>query len=251
MHSPFVFEFIFDVLDVSKKYYIFSTLEKDRKSLIDDNSSISIQDFGAGSKTSSQKNRSISDIASSVVSNVSKCRILFNLVNKFQPKTVIELGTSLGISSLYMAYACKNSKIITIEGDPSVYQKANVIFNKHHLKNILSLQGNFDDLLPQQLSNMEWIDIAYIDGNHTYESTMSYFQLLKKKVNQTSILVFDDIYWSDGMLLAWEEIKSDESVCFTIDTFDFGFVFFNPIMEKNHFKIIEYWKKPYRIGLWG
>jgi predicted O-methyltransferase YrrM len=98
---------------------------------------------------------------------------------------------------------------------------------------------------------LECVDMAYIDGNHSYEATMRYYHWIKQKCNHNSIIVLDDIYWSDGMKKAWSEIKEDEAVTYTIDTFDLGYVFFDNIMPKQHFKITEFWKKPFRIGLWA
>ena len=256
IHSPVVFEFMLDVFDTKKEYYIFKQIEADRNSLLLNHTELDITDYGAGSATNKKpKNRAykrtVSNIAQNVVSNELKCRLLFNLVNKYQPKTIIELGTSLGISTLYLSYASINAKIYTIEGDKSIFTVANNLFQKHHLKNIQNFHSTFDDCLPKILEQIQFIDLVYIDGNHSYDATIKYFQQLKQKCNTNSILVFDDIYWSEGMKKAWEEIKQDNDVKFTIDTFHLGFVYFDEIMPKQHFKVIEYWKKPFRIGLWG
>ncbi|MFM2393819.1 MAG: hypothetical protein RLZZ546_1801, partial [Bacteroidota bacterium] len=105
VHSPFVFDFINDVLDTSKEYYVYNSLEHERKILLSNTHKVSIKDFGAGSKTNESKERVIGELAGKVVSNKTKCRILFSLVNKFKPKQIIELGTSLGLSTLYMSKA--------------------------------------------------------------------------------------------------------------------------------------------------
>jgi predicted O-methyltransferase YrrM len=252
VHSPFVYDFISEILDTSKYYYTFNPLEHERKILLSNKNFVNIQDFGAGSKTHSGKRRSIASIAKEVVSNEKKCRILFNLVNKFSPKFTIELGTSLGISTMYMAKANTTNKIITIEADPNIYKLAHLLFERNNVPNIKIINGTFDQVLPDLLASGPLIDLAYIDGNHQYESTMKYYKMLKSKSHKGSIMVFDDIYWSEGMKKAWHEIKADKDVVYTIDIFDIGFVFFDTsIGEKNDFVLIDFLKKPFRLGLFG
>ncbi len=252
VHSPFVYDFISEILDTSKYYYAFNPLEHERKILLSNKNLINIQDFGAGSKTYPGKQRSIASLAKEVVSNEKKCRILFNLVNKFSPKITIELGTSLGLSTMYMAKANTSNKIYTIEADPNVYKLAHLLFERNNVPNVKVINGTFDQVLPDLLANLPHIDLAYIDGNHQYESTIGYFKLLKSKCHKGSILIFDDIYWSEGMTKAWNQIKASKEVVYTIDIFDLGFVFFDSsIGEKKDFVLIDFLKKPFRLGLFG
>ncbi|MBK8701413.1 MAG: class I SAM-dependent methyltransferase [Saprospiraceae bacterium] len=251
VHSPFVYEFVTDVFDVRKQYYAFNHLEYERRILLSNSSTIEVQDFGAGSKTARAAQRSIASIARRVVSSPAKCRMLFNLVNKFRPQTLIELGTSLGLSALYMAMANGTTQIYTIEADPAIHKLARLLFEKNHTQNIHAFRGTFEEQLPSLFKKVERVDAAYIDGNHTYDATMVHFEMLLPCCHADSILIFDDIYWSDGMSKAWEEIKQRPEVALTIDTFDLGFVFFNMAFEKQHVKLIDYYKKPWRIGLFG
>jgi predicted O-methyltransferase YrrM len=252
VHSPFVFEFINEVLDTSKEYYIFNHLEYERRILESTSGTIVTQDFGAGSQKLSSSQKSISDISKNVVSNAHKCRILFNLINKFQPHYTVELGTSLGIATMYIANACKRNQVFTIEADPAIYKLAITLFERNRLLNVNAINNTFDNSLDTVLNDIDTMDIGYIDGHHTYEATMNNYAKLKSKCTAQSIIVFDDIYWSEGMTKAWQEVKADPDVVYTIDTFDFGFAFFDKsIGEKRDFTLIEFKKKPYRIGLWG
>jgi predicted O-methyltransferase YrrM len=252
VHSPFVYEFILDVLATDKEYYAYNPIEHERRILLSNSNMIETTDFGAGSAKMKTKQKSISDIAKHVLSPQHKCRLLFNLVNKYEPDTTIELGTSLGISSMYLAAARQVNQLYTIEADPIIWKLANVLFERNKVKNITSVNGTFEDKLPMILENLDTVDLAYIDGNHTYQGTMSSYRMIKEKCHAHSIMVFDDIYWSSGMTQAWEEIKKDKDVIYTIDVFDYGFVFFDKaIGDKRDFTLIDFKKKPYRIGLWG
>jgi predicted O-methyltransferase YrrM len=250
VHSPFIYDFIQDVLDTNKLYGSFNAIEHERRILLTNHNLISTQDFGVGSKTLNSTKREISDIAKSVLSNQKKCRCLFNLVNKFQSKNILELGTSLGISTLYLASANTSSKVTTIEADPNVWKLARVLFERSKVNNIDCINGKFEDVLEPTLQKLKEVDLAYIDGNHSYKATMDNYNLIKKYINKNSIIILDDIYWSEGMTKAWEEIKKDTAVKLSIDIYDYGFLFFNPDLgAKKDCVIIDAKLKPFRIGL--
>jgi predicted O-methyltransferase YrrM len=161
------------------------------------------------------------------------------LVNRFQPEEVLELGTSLGISSAYLASANSKIKVITIEGCKEIAEKAKENFKKLGLQNIEQHLGNFDDVLPQLLSEKKKIDFVFFDGNHRKEPTLNYFKQCLAHAHEGSIFIFDDIYWSSEMKEAWNEIKMNERVTVTLDLFFMGIVFFRKEQVKQHF-IIRY-----------
>lgn len=250
VHSPFVYDFITNVLDTRKQYYAFNALEHERRMLLANHSRINIVDHGAGSRRKDEL-PTVSSIAKKVISPPAKCRMLFNLVNYLQPDTILELGTSLGLSTLYMSRACSKAVIHTIEGAPEIYRLAKLLFEKNHAYNIHAYNATFSDRLPAILKIMHKVDLAYIDGHHNYQATMANFTALLPHLHSQSVVVLDDIYWSAEMARAWHEIKALPQVAMTIDTFDFGFVFFNSDVEKQHITLIDYRKKPWRIGLFG
>ncbi len=79
--------------------------------------------------------------------------------------------------------------------------------------------------------------LLFIDGNHQKEATLAYFEKLLPTVHNDSVMIFDDIHWSKGMEEAWEIIKQHSEVRVTIDTFQWGLVFFRREQEKEHFVI--------------
>jgi predicted O-methyltransferase YrrM len=244
MHSPFVFDFIQHVLNNKSEYIPPSAIEALRKQLLKDSEVFEIKDLGAGSRVNSAKQKTVSELAKAALKPKKYAQLLYRLVKHYQPQTVIELGTSLGITTSYLAAANPSAKIITIEGSEAIAKKARRNFQKLGLGNIQSITGNFDTALPsviQTLSEAEGlpsIDLAYIDGNHRYLPTVNYFKQILQKTNTHSILVFDDIHWSGEMEKAWQEIKSHPAVQYSIDIFFLGFVFFKKeFKEKQHFTI--------------
>jgi len=162
-------------------------------------------------------------------------RLLFRLSRYFRPKITIELGTSLGISAAYMALGNLEGTIITVEGCPEIAKDAEKNFELLGIRNIDQRTGNFDQLLPDILGEVKSLDMIFIDGNHKKDATLNYFQQCLQRINSSSVLVFDDIHWSEGMEKAWLEIKRHPRVKITIDLFQMGLVFFRDELSKEDF----------------
>jgi predicted O-methyltransferase YrrM len=158
-------------------------------------------------------------------------------VRHFKPETILELGTSLGISTLYLESAAPEAKLITLEGCASTAELAADHFRQSGLKNISIYTGEFSTVLPGYLAKQHKIDFAFFDGNHTYIATTGYFRQCLPFAGENTVFVFHDIHWSQGMLKAWKEICRDDSVRVTIDLFDIGLVFFNKGLSKQDFII--------------
>jgi len=236
IHSPFVFNFIQKILKPSIDKDLEQSIETIRQSLLQNNEIINIKDFGAGSRIFKSNERRISDIAGTSLKPKKFAQLLHRIIQFYKPKNAIELGTSLGISTLYQAKALTDSNFHTFEGDSSILNIAQLNFEKLHCKNIVTHLGNFDNTLPEYLKTIATIDYAFIDGNHAYIPTIHYFKMLKEKSNKNTILIFDDIHWSIEMESAWNEIIKDSAVTCSIDLFDIGIIFFNiDFKEKSHF----------------
>lgn len=238
MHSPFVFQFILHVLNNKYGYLPPLQIEQLRKILLNDGRILEIEDFGAGSRVVKTKSRSVAHLARSALKPKKYAQLLFRLVKHYQPKTILELGTSLGITTSYLSAAAPSAQIVSIEGSKAIADVAAESFSALQLKNIQQEIGNFDSLLPSVIQKMPSLDLAYIDGNHRYEPTLNYFQQLLPVLHNDSLLVFDDIHWSEGMERAWKEIKIHPEVKCTVDIFFLGFVFFRKEFKaKQHFSV--------------
>ena len=238
VHSPFVFDFIIHILNDKKNYACYKKIEPLRQQLLKNNSIIEVEDFGAGSAVIPFKKRKINAIAKSSLKNEKLAKLLYRIVSYYKPKNIIELGTSFGITTCYMACAKNNAQINTFEGSGEIAKIAKQNFNKIDLKNISLIEGDFSSTFQNTLETIKTIDLAFIDGNHRYESTLAYFSALLEKHSQHAVFIFDDIHWSSEMEDAWKLIRQHESVTLTIDLFFIGLVFFNPDFKvKQHFTI--------------
>jgi len=237
IHSPFVYELLTNVLEDENKFYAFDEIEKIRNGWLNSKKEIEVTDFGAGSSVNLSSKRKIKDIAKHSAKSAKYGQLLFRVVNYFQPKTILELGTSIGISSLYLSFPNKKIKLITIEGCPEIAKVASTTIKKAELKNIELIVGNFDTQLPLILKTNQKFDFIFIDGNHRKEPTLNYFRQCLQGIQNNSIIIFDDIHWSDEMEEAWEEIKKHPQVTVTIDLFFIGLVFFRKEQMKQDFVV--------------
>ncbi|WP_206609814.1 O-methyltransferase [Paracnuella aquatica] len=238
MHSPFVFQFILNVLHNGQGYAPPPFLEQQRKKLQRDKRMLHIEDFGAGSRTAATKHRTVAQLAATAVKPRKYSQMLHRLVRYYQPNTIVELGTSLGLTAAYLATANTKGTVYTIEGSGAVQQVANEGWQDAGIANIQSSVGNFNQELPKLLSTLKSVDLAYFDGNHRYAPTMEYFHLILPHATTDSIFVFDDIHWSAEMERAWAEIQQHPWVRCTVDLFFMGFVFFKTSFhEKQHFTV--------------
>jgi predicted O-methyltransferase YrrM len=202
-------------------------LEEFRKRFIEDTSSVNITDFGAGSKISVRESRTVKSIAKGGISTSKYSRLFQGLIRYFKCRNIIELGTSLGINTMYLATSDTDAKVWTFEGYIPVAEIAEKAFKDSGNENIEVLKGNIDSTLPQFLQNSVDIDFAFIDANHTYKSTMSYFNVLKPKLSDNAVLIIDDIYWSQEMAKVWKDISMHIEDAACIDIYKCGIIIFD------------------------
>jgi predicted O-methyltransferase YrrM len=245
IHSPFVFDLITKVFEDKKIYPCYDKTESLRKNLLKDETIIDVLDLGAGSKKNIPKafrtsERKIKDICKNAEKNKKYGQLLYRIVNYFKPELIFDLGTSLGITTLYLSEGNSNAKVITIEGCPETAAFAEKNFNKYGSKNIHQTIGNFDEVLAPLLTQNCLLPAAYrllffFDGNHQKQATLNYFYQCLEYAGNDSVFIFDDIHWSAGMEEAWTIIKKDPRVTVTIDIFQMGFVFFRKEQAKEDF----------------
>ncbi len=221
-----------------KEYECYAGIEKIRRQLLGQRTAIAVTDFGAGSSIIKTNKRVVADIARSSLKPAKYARLLFRMVRHYQPQAILELGTSLGITTSYLASGNALVKIHTLEGDASIAALARKTFKELGIKNIELRESEFNLGLPELLNELDTIGLAFIDGDHRKGPTLEYFRQLLEHVGPSSILIFDDIHWSPGMEAAWEEIRKDPLVTLSIDLFFLGIVFFSPDFKiKQHHMI--------------
>ena len=235
LQAPFVYDFYIKVLKGKGSSEDFLPIEAQRALLLKSKDTITVTSFGAKSRVNNQKTRGVRKIARYGITSSSTSQLLVRLIKYYNVKSLIELGTSFGLNSMYLAID-PSCTLTTFEGCPSTLNIARKNFDLLGYTNIKAIEGNIDEMLPQHLAAMTGkIDFAYLDANHQYAPTLNYFEWLYQKAHKNTVMVFDDIHWSDEMSRAWKHICADPRVTLSMDLFDLGLVFFKPELSKEHY----------------
>ncbi len=238
LHSPFLFDLYTRTIRVSDATNPrFAALQQLRRALRQRKDLITITDFGAGSKINASNRRTIGDIARHTQKPDRFGRLLYRLTDRFRAQTVFDLGTSLGLTTGYMAQAARlhNGRITTFEGCPETAAVARQNLALLATPNVCFVVGNLDETLAKQVASVPQIDLVFFDANHRYEPTLRYFDTCLPKAHNDTVFVFDDIHWSADMERAWATIKQHPAVTVTIDLFEVGLVFFRHEQPKQDF----------------
>lgn len=234
IHSPFFFDFYINVLKKKPDDESFKRIEAIREKLLINPLLLDVTDFGAGSAYFNGSKRMLSKIAETSLTPAALCELYYRIL-KFQEAThVVELGTSLGITTLYLAANAK-VHVTTFEGSAAIAGIALTNFESLDKANISVIEGNIDTTLPDYLQSPSKIHFALIDANHRYEPTLRYFTLLSKRMSKKGIIVIDDIHHSAEMEKAWNELKDHDLIYGSIDLFRCGILFFDVDLNKQHF----------------
>lgn len=237
VHSPFVYELIDKVLRPQGDHAECAPIEEVRAALLRSTQTIRVNDLGAGSKVFDLPVRRVADIARTALRPPKHAAMLYRLARYFRPLDVLELGTSFGISTLYLAKGADEGRVTTIEGCPQTHRIATQHFEQLRQRNIVPVLGSFQRRLPEVLAGMEHLDLVFLDGHHAKEPTLDYFEQCLTKAHNDTVIVMDDIHWSRGMEEAWQAIKQHPRVTVTIDLYDMGLVFLRTEQAQEHFTL--------------
>ena len=214
----------------------FDNITSLRKELERNNLEIEVTDFGAGSKVFKTNKRRIADIAAKAGISKKRGKLLAKTVAYFKPKHILEIGSSLGISTGYMAAGNPQAQITTMEGCPTIAGIAKKNYAALGYSNINMIVGRFEDNLDKVLKDKTF-DLIFFDGNHQKKPTISYFEKCLKTAHEDSVFIFDDIHWTEEMEAAWDHIRNHKKVSLSVDTYKWGLVFFHKGRGKEHFTL--------------
>jgi predicted O-methyltransferase YrrM len=230
LHSPFFFDFYTRVVKNKTGEEGIASIEQLRNKLLADHRPLKTRDPGS---RQSNKPRTVSSITQTSVSPLRFSGIYSRMIQHFKAHTILELGTSVGINTLYLAQQ-RDSSITTFEGSPELADMARLTFDFAEARNIRLIEGNLDRTLSEFLQTIRKIDFILMDANHRYQPTVSYFESLLTRISESSIVVLDDIHYSAEMEKAWNELKTHKLVYGSADLYRCGILFFDPSLNKQH-----------------
>jgi predicted O-methyltransferase YrrM len=228
MHSPYLFDAMRYVFDAKRQYYAFREIEGIRHSLGKSPVQVSPNGLGAPSRKAFRRPRTVGDVISVSTSSAFKCQCLFRLALFLEAKTILEIGSAAGVSTAYLASTSANAIVHAFEGNPVLADHVERVARALELQNIRVHKGAFAQAVPAVLDEIKHFDLAFLDGNHRHKPTLTHFQLLKDRLSEDSVIVVDDIRWSEEMWRAWKELSADSAVTAALDIYSFGMLFFRP-----------------------
>ena len=235
MHSPFFFDFYTKVIKEDRTNISeFTSIEELRTNLLINNTEVIVNDLGAKSTHFKKEIRLLSKVAETSLSPQSYCKLYHRIIHYMEANRILELGTSLGITTLYLAHK-NNTHVTTFEGNPAMINVAITNFECLNCKNIELVEGNLDSELSNYLLKPAKIDFVLMDANHRYEPTIRYFNLLSRRMADKGVIVMDDIYYSKEMNRAWKELSNHQLVYGSVDLFRCGILFFDPALNRQHY----------------
>jgi predicted O-methyltransferase YrrM len=239
IHSPFIFQLEKKCLRDKYPYEDYEKLSRFRESIKNSKLILDIEDHGAGSRVFKSNQRAVKDILRHNCSTAKDTQLLYRLCTYFKVNQVLELGTSLGIAAHAMATARPQAHITTIEGSAQIHEFATKALLKEGLKNVSTVHSTFKGFFKTQKEENNTYDLIYIDGHHDGNATLFYFESILNRVHNDTVVIFDDIYWSEDMTRAWNKICKHSKVTASVDCFDFGLVFFRKeqLQERFHIKL--------------
>jgi predicted O-methyltransferase YrrM len=251
VHSPFLSDWLEAVLEDDREYYAFDEIEIIRQHWLRTSQKIDYStDLGAGSRAGQSQQRAVKDMAQWSSVNAATGRRLFRMMQFAQPRTMLELGTNLGFSAMYLQRGAVQAKLYTIEGQATVARLAQESFKRlgtRYQAEIIT--GDFNEVLPDLLPKIGSVDVLWLDGDHREEATLAYFEQVLPYLSFNAMVAIGDIHWSPGMEAAWEQLKQHPAVSLSVDVFDFGVLFFREEQkEVEHFSLVPYHYKPWRLG---
>lgn len=236
IHSPFVFQFAKDVVSETTSSRVPEIIELVHREQLLSQKLIETGGWGAGSNSLEDSATMGRMVKSSSVSP-KLGGLLYRVCQWANPKYILEIGTSVGVSTMYLAAANPKARVVTIEGNPNKIAIAKENFQRVGLNNITIQEGDFEFALEEAISLMPRIDLVFFDGNHRSEPTLRYFKQCSDLKHENSIFIFDDIRWSQEMYNTWRIIRRHKSISISIDLFNVGIVFFREGIAKQHFTI--------------
>lgn len=231
---PYIFN-IYEQVIITSRGKSIKAIEQVRESLLQSKTKVNFESLGATSRVLKHTDQQVSKIAQSSLSSPEDAYLIGILGRHLKSKVILELGTSLGISTGYLKTLNPDSNIISMEGNHELLN----IAKENNADSIHFIQGNINETLPQTLKTMDHVDLVIMDANHTKEATLQYFNQIKSKCHNNSCVVLDDIYWSQGMDEAWSAIKSDPIVSDSIDLYDLGILLFRNAPQNRHFSFFK------------
>ena len=236
IHSPYLFEFVNKIVFNGACFAVPPEIIQTHRELRKDRTLIPEVKLGAASHIYSTGERSVGSFVRHSSVSEKYGALLYRISCWFEPEVIIELGSGLGISTLYLASGSPGVPLHSIEGNPHRASFAKKVVAGLKLEMLNIHQGEMDEELDKMIPQMKGRFVAFVDGNHRYEPTIAYLKRLIDAAGEEALIVMDDIHWSKEMFMAWEELKSWPESRVSVDLHQMGIILLRRDLSKASFK---------------
>ena len=236
IHSPYLFEFVNKVIFNGAELTVPPEIIRTHRELKKDRTQIPEVKLGAASHVNSTGERSAASFVRHSSVSEKYGALLYRISRWFEPEMIIELGSGLGISSLYLASGSPHVPLHSIEGNPHRASFAEKVVAGLKMEMLNIHQGEMDEELNKLIPHVRGRFVAFVDGNHRYEPTIAYVRKLMEVAGDEALIIMDDIYWSKEMFKAWEELKSWPESRVSVDLYQMGIILLRRDLAKASFK---------------
>jgi len=183
LHSPFVYTLLDEVIYDFRAHKVYIEIENKKRAL---------------QPNSRRKgNRPKTD------------QLIYRLAKRLSPAGIVEIGTGMGISKLYLAKAAPQASLVSLEHDGSL---------KH------------------STAKLQAADFVFVNY-YNPDNLLNCFELLLPKLNHDSVVVINNSYAHPAAKQNWQHIKANPQVTVTVDLFWLQLAFFRKGQAKEHFKL--------------
>ncbi len=237
IHSPFLFSLLSKAVYNADKWQVPEAVKRALAGLNNDPSPLKGKEMGAGSMLKAEKTGTVGQFYQRASSGQKQGALLYRLAKWAEPDRIVELGTGLGSSALYLHAGAPRATLDSIEGNVARANYAEELFKRCGLTGIKVHKGDVGELLPSILSKPGGRLLAFVDANHRFESTLHYAELLIASAGDGGLIVLDDLYWSREMYRAWRVLIQKEEVSVSIDLYHQGLLLLRPDLHPRSLKI--------------
>jgi predicted O-methyltransferase YrrM len=232
IHSPFVYHLITRCFYNKAHFKTYQLWDKVQQYLL---SSKEYLIYNVEAKPKFRKKQTVAQLAKDSSFSKKRARLMIRLADYLNVENALELGTGLGLTSISMAGSGK-VKLKTVENNLVFSEFAQTQFEKLGLNSISCIHSNFEKF-HSELQPKEKFDLVFIHVNQSGTTTLSYFESLLIHKHNDTLFVLEGIHSSSDMEKLWKQIQNHPQVQVTIDTFQWGLVFFRKEQVKQHFVI--------------
>lgn len=234
VHSPSVFRLITLVIEERLPYYSYFLIEKIR--YLSNRKGVDV--FLSEEGELFEKNKVC--LAKWGQLGIAYDQILFRLVNYYKPKTIVELGTTMGFSTLYLATPNSQAHVITLSEKKEISDLAKNNFKKSSVCNILLKEGGIESNFRKLIQEQVQFDFLSINCTMLPRGFYSYCNTLLQTGSFGGVIVINEPYFWESNRDDLKKIKLHDQVRVVIDLFHIVILILDSNLQKEEFVLRYY-----------